>query len=1391
MSDSHAAPPAYVHFSFSSRETLDGDARQVGELLVRECLQRINKGGREFAPKLWVLWATSAWAPFKELLEGIRSVTRELGDAPLLGASVRACVFNKQVYPEGVVLWCLASPARQPNLTAHLAMAPDAREDPKAAVDGLLEQLGLTKTLKNPRGNRMLLAFIPGFADGGSFDSYNATEIHRELRRQTSAVVPIFGGVSAMLADGKQGVQFYYDTVVHDGIVAALIETDLRFALGMAHGLTTTDKVWHVAEPGGTTREVRRFTEGTPTELLKSEPTPYLFGLNCLEHNEAIAYEPQLLDTGILKLLKPIPPKAALTLLKPDPEKMAEAAVQAAEWAMQRVGITQDRIIAGIGIACTARFVWGREIGHSATRAMELVSGRFPLAAVVGCYMDGEMGLDETGRSVIGNWSVSMMAVSDELSPRAQLYRGFTAFSERGPQSAAAQSAAPQSVEAVLSSILDLVERAGFPGGMVSLCLRNSNDEWLAPCQTRGSQWGDVGRQLILDGNGDSLTASVARADTMMFVPDLPLSENASERERQVFRQAGIVSVCIMPLISNEELLGMLHIDLADMRKAGHETPEQRLVLEGIARYAAATIREGFHIQELSFAKQIDAEYDRALSRESVGGAFDAAIDSALQPVLDAARDAIDGQGNVDIIYARVVEEADRTKLRMSAGCGAYWEAARNSSRRVIDVNKDPSPGTIAFEKGGEWLNVVNDTEMDPHVAGLCKRYDGTVVGEALKRYRSYANIAFLGPVWAKKNDVSVPPTKEPLGILTIGSTKRNWLLHAGHCACLRVLAERVGLLVHYVRYREELRRVSDTLGYMNVFGPGVPIKRTLGKVLANHLDNIRKQYDSVVSCYLWEGERKRFILRAQSGWKEDGWLGSANYLGGEGMTGTAANDLNAQPEVCSDVQTRRRQLNLPAQAGKYAVQMFGKHLDPEKENCELIILPLKITPPRWKRSLGVVTVHRVRAKNEEQASFANLDAEVLAKACSYLNMILLAHRAVIFECWQRQEGKRLSEVAAALTGDIPEQKLLQRACDQIRSVYGTLCCAVFLVNEKRDQLRPIASSGTLPPDFPPSERGTDVVSKSCWERDGRLKPKYGEERIPKPPPESQSPDEWAKWNLVSAVCLPLVENEPVGVLYVKWGRKSPYSGTENKPVRHDRKSLRRLAGKVSEALLRNRATRNNRDLLAAWAGVHHHVSTDVGNLLEAIIRITEEKPAMAAYLSEVVRKGRELQQLLWNKSEFADSLLNPEIATLDVSEFVRVLVKDRLPKFQETRKIWCFADKKLLKLVLSNVLDNASDAMKDTEKGEVTIEIGTDYDARIAKVIVTDNGPGMTVEQIKEAFLGKYTTKVEGMHIGLMLSRMAMDNQNGSLTLDPREERSGIVATLTLPLSHPEKPHE
>ncbi len=205
----------YVRIVIGTKKQFASDARQVGSELADQCLSSLGNS-LHFPPQLLILWATPAFkSSFGELIGGLRERVAQdhPGDVPLIGSSVAACLFDGAPYDESAVLLCIASQF----VKATVATGENARLNPRKAVAELLAKVGIANDgVINPRGNQLLMTFIPGYADGGDPASYQAHEIVRELSAQTRNKLQLFGGASSAGLDRGEGWQFV-DGQVYQG----------------------------------------------------------------------------------------------------------------------------------------------------------------------------------------------------------------------------------------------------------------------------------------------------------------------------------------------------------------------------------------------------------------------------------------------------------------------------------------------------------------------------------------------------------------------------------------------------------------------------------------------------------------------------------------------------------------------------------------------------------------------------------------------------------------------------------------------------------------------------------------------------------------------------------------------------------------------------------------------------------------------------------------------------------------------------------------------------------------------------------------------------------------------------------------------------------------------
>ena len=94
---------------------------------------------------------------------------------------------------------------------------------------------------------------------------------------------------------------------------------------------------------------------------------------------------------------------------------------------------------------------------------------------------------------------------------------------------------------------------------------------------------------------------------------------------------------------------------------------------------------------------------------------------------------------------------------------------------------------------------------------------------------------------------------------------------------------------------------------------------------------------------------------------------------------------------------------------------------------------------------------------------------------------------------------------------------------------------------------------------------------------------------------------------------------------------------------------------------------------------------------------------------------------------------------------------------------------------VLVNLLQNALDALKGTANPEVDITVRATSDR--VDITVGDNGPGVRAEDVQRAFSAFFTTKHDGLGLGLSISQDIVHDFGGTLTYAARLERGAVFA--------------
>jgi two-component system sensor kinase FixL len=112
-------------------------------------------------------------------------------------------------------------------------------------------------------------------------------------------------------------------------------------------------------------------------------------------------------------------------------------------------------------------------------------------------------------------------------------------------------------------------------------------------------------------------------------------------------------------------------------------------------------------------------------------------------------------------------------------------------------------------------------------------------------------------------------------------------------------------------------------------------------------------------------------------------------------------------------------------------------------------------------------------------------------------------------------------------------------------------------------------------------------------------------------------------------------------------------------------------------------------------------------------------------------------------------------------------------------------ADKVQIQQVLVNLMRNAIEAMQVSDDRELTVSARPSNDGMV-EIAVADSGPGISPDVIERLFQPFFTTKSQGMGVGLSISRTIVEAHGGRIWVESND-RGGATFRFTLRAVRPE----
>ena len=110
------------------------------------------------------------------------------------------------------------------------------------------------------------------------------------------------------------------------------------------------------------------------------------------------------------------------------------------------------------------------------------------------------------------------------------------------------------------------------------------------------------------------------------------------------------------------------------------------------------------------------------------------------------------------------------------------------------------------------------------------------------------------------------------------------------------------------------------------------------------------------------------------------------------------------------------------------------------------------------------------------------------------------------------------------------------------------------------------------------------------------------------------------------------------------------------------------------------------------------------------------------------------------------------------------------------------FMDRTMAQQILINILRNAIDAMIEYNVIDKRIDIYAEqYSTHHVMISIFDKGPGVPEDKVETIFQPFYTTKTQGIGIGLNICRTMIESNGGRLWA--KADANGGIFYLTMPI--------
>jgi len=207
-------------------------------------------------------------------------------------------------------------------------------------------------------------------------------------------------------------------------------------------------------------------------------------------------------------------------------------------------------------------------------------------------------------------------------------------------------------------------------------------------------------------------------------------------------------------------------------------------------------------------------------------------------------------------------------------------------------------------------------------------------------------------------------------------------------------------------------------------------------------------------------------------------------------------------------------------------------------------------------------------------------------------------------------------------------------------------------------------------------------------------------------------------------------------------------------------------------------------------AGVGHEIRNPLSVVKASayLLRITLDKPnsEITEIIDTLEKESNKIEQIIDSLLRFAHPK-EPIMVSVDLSNTTKETLSEI--KIPDNVSIVTEFDAKLptiradcgqLSIIITNIITNALQAMRDGGQ----LRISTTTDSRNWVILsIADTGIGISSENMEKLFLPLFTTKAQGIGLGLPITKILVEGNNGVISVES-ELGKGSTVTIKFPIS-------